>query len=117
MSIKETVKQALSNIKGNCGFYVFGVHDIINDESITVGQVSRALRDIPYVKRSNGRYVIKGRRVSDKTGKQLIKYRCDVCHKWSTRIDQSSGLCEHCASKRAIKEISNRPIDELRKAA
>lgn len=78
MSIKQTVQQALTMIAGK---KVFTAQDVMNvvdfnivgiglhtdDNTFTIPQVSRALRDIPYVKRSNGRYVIKGRRVPPKS--------------------------------------------------
>lgn len=77
MNIKETVKQALTMITGKKVFTAQNVLNVIDfniigiglhndDNTCTIPQVSRALRDIPYVKRSNGRYVVKGRRVPPK---------------------------------------------------
>lgn len=77
MSIKETVKQALTMIAGKriftaqdvmnvVDFNIVGIGNYTDDNTFTIPQVSRALRDIPYVKRSNGRYVVKGRRVPPK---------------------------------------------------
>lgn len=72
MSIKETVKQALTQVPGNKPFKVLTViyhtDPIARQNSgetlLTSDQVTRALRDIPYVRKlGNGRYIVKGRRV------------------------------------------------------
>lgn len=78
MTIRETVKQFItSSISGNQGFTVAQliIHHVDGKGALstTVGdpieptlnddQIRRALRDIPYVKRVNGHYVVKGRRV------------------------------------------------------
>lgn len=68
MSIKQTVKQALTQIPGNQPFGIssswFGLD---NPNPPTPTQIRRALRDIPYVRKlADGRYVVKGRKVPPK---------------------------------------------------
>lgn len=63
MTIKETVKQALIAVRGNREFSIF--HLAVNPEiaEFEPSQIKRALRDLPHVKRVNGHYIVKGRRV------------------------------------------------------
>jgi len=64
--IKQAVKKALESIPGNRWFNVMDVMTAMDValETYKPSQISRALRDIPYVKRDGtGRYIIKGRRV------------------------------------------------------
>lgn len=72
MTIRETVKRALTHMPGNklfaiCDFVLWS--DAPNASALldyTPDQIKRALRDITYVKRVHGRYIIKGRRVPPK---------------------------------------------------
>lgn len=68
MSIKETVKQALTDCRGNnSGDIADMMFALAYDrDPITPEQVKRAFRDLPHVRRVNGRYVVKGRRVPPK---------------------------------------------------
>lgn len=65
MSIRATVKQALTRVPGghftttDLALASFDT-DLMN---FTNDQVKRAIRDIPYVKRVDGHYIVKGRRV------------------------------------------------------
>jgi hypothetical protein len=73
VTIKETVKQALTTLPGN---KPFAVCDLVLSSATPVAsalldfkpeQIRRALRDIPYVRKlADGRYVVKGRRVPPK---------------------------------------------------
>lgn len=68
MTIKATVQQALSHMPGNKPFKGTTLMQHIlkqdNDTKISVSQVMRALRDIPYVQSDGrGNYIIRGRRV------------------------------------------------------
>lgn len=68
MTIKATVQQALSHMPGNKPFKGTTLMQYIlkqdNDTKISVSQVLRALRDIPYVTGDGkGNYQIKGRKV------------------------------------------------------
>jgi len=70
MSIRETVKQALPYMAGNKSFCIADLittTPLNQHEELSSAQVSRAFRDIPYVRRTaDGRYVVKGRRVPPK---------------------------------------------------
>lgn len=73
MTIKETVKRALTAVQGNKPFTANEMVLTIPRELLgdlldyTPVQINRALRDIPYVKRLPlGRYMVKGRRVPPK---------------------------------------------------
>lgn len=72
MTIRETIKRALTHARGNkptdLSTLVLQLpteyfQDADNILQYSSDQLRRALRDIPYVKRVNGRYVVKGRRV------------------------------------------------------
>ena len=66
MSIRNTVKQAL---KGMPGGRTWHIDELIvpslnpGEFEMSTEQKRRALRDLPYVKRVDGRYIVKGRRV------------------------------------------------------
>ena len=76
MTIKDTVKLALSGVRGNA--WVSGAEIVLSAPKQTVNgsemsmiianditdeQFKRALRDISYVQRRNGTYRVRGRRV------------------------------------------------------
>jgi hypothetical protein len=72
MTIKETVKQALTQVPGNQPIHIDDLWMIVTAPQGEAGlilnrQIKRALRDIPYVRKlADGRYVVKGRRVPPK---------------------------------------------------
>lgn len=89
MTIRETVKQALTGTPGNkpvtLGAIVLSAPTVcINDHDISIliagdvtqTQLKRALRDIPYVRRlADGRYIVKGRRVPPKAKSVVVPTR------------------------------------------
>lgn len=107
MSIKETVKQALTAMPGNKPFAACDLvltNTTTNASALldyTPEQIKRALRDIPYVRKVNGRYIVKGRKVpAQNAPKPIVTVKCNSCHKFAThnsRIDQESGICGRCA--------------------
>jgi hypothetical protein len=82
MTIKETVRQALTVLPGNRKFGMDDLDELLNTcptchtdqpcdtvthHLLSRDQIKRALRDIPYVRRlADGRYVVKGRKVPPK---------------------------------------------------
>lgn len=72
MTIRETVKRALTQVPGNKPIHIDDLWMIVTAPQGEAGlilnhQIKRALRDIPYVRKlADGRYVVKGRRVPPK---------------------------------------------------
>lgn len=65
MTIKETVRQVLPFIAGNKPINLFSIFFLVSTQEnpISESQIKRALRDLPHVRKVNGRYIVKGRRV------------------------------------------------------
>lgn len=65
MTIKETVKQALIAVAGNhpINFWANELLVECDGKLVTMDQIKRALRDLPHVRRVNGHYIVKGRKV------------------------------------------------------
>jgi hypothetical protein len=61
MTVKDRVRQALTQVNGN---QEFTAKDLVVEDA-EVSQVQRAIRDIPYVARDNGKYRVKGRKVNN----------------------------------------------------
>lgn len=83
MTIRETVKAIVCTLPGNKPVDIFqriiphnegASKATVNTDTdelewqsvLSTHQIRRALRDIPYVKRVNGKYIVKGRRVPAK---------------------------------------------------
>lgn len=75
MTIKETVKKALTTLAGNKPIDLESLSTLIDAETllhvdyhlpfvvVSPNQMRRALRDLPHVRKVNGHYIVKGRRV------------------------------------------------------
>lgn len=67
MTIKQTVKQVLTQVSGNKVFTANTITEITEhygDTYLTPEQSGRVLRDLNYVKSvGRGKYIVKGRRV------------------------------------------------------
>jgi hypothetical protein len=61
MTIKTAVRNALTRVSGNQNFTAKD----LQVENANIEQIQRAIRDIPYVERSNGTYRVRGRKVSE----------------------------------------------------
>lgn len=105
MTIKETVKQALTQVAGNKPIAIDELWMIVTEPQGEAGlimnhQIKRALRDITYVRKlADGRYVVKGRKVPPKvdiTQPPIDEYGyCDNCNT-SLRPNEDR-LCSACA--------------------
>lgn len=113
-TIKKTVKQFIAElVQGGKPFTADQlITDHVNGDEILrlddgdrsvldTDQIRRALRDLPHVKRVNGHYIVKGRRVPIEAAPKPAKIVvCNSCHKMPTRnsqIDQELGICGRCA--------------------
>lgn len=105
-TIKETVKAVVSRMPGNT-IYIPREYELSDGTVFTVEQVKRALRDILYVKRIHGKYIVKGRRVPVHPNQPVVtaSYQCKRCKQlWhvdnngKSRLNDA-GLCNRCVAR------------------